>query len=148
MEPSSLHSGWCPPPRSMIDRRRMVMPNEPSTYTPSSSGPRCAMSDAILWRSRPSAGRPSRLYLPAMPHMSAAPLRALANQVAIKLVEPLDHAFRRQFSLDFLATPLAHPLRDGGLLEQLDDSPGHRGGVLRRYEKAGHTLLDDFRRPA
>ena len=62
--PSAPEMGWCPPAGSITDRRRIPMPQAPSTWRPWSSGPRWAIASPIRDRSSGSTGRASNRNRP------------------------------------------------------------------------------------
>src|SRR4051812_11036020 len=68
--PVSSVIGWWPAgDRSMIASRRLPSPTPSSTQTPSSSGPRCAITRVIAATTSSATGAPFRLTAPAIPHM-------------------------------------------------------------------------------
>src|SRR2546428_295655 len=70
LERSSLKIGCRPPARSMMLRRRMPSPTGPSTYVPSSSGPRWRIVPHIRRITATETGRPgSACAMPTMPHI-------------------------------------------------------------------------------
>ena len=70
MRPSSFPTGWSPPARSMIDRRRAASPTLPSTNAPELSGPRWMSVSFIAARTSGSTAAPSSDTRPQMPHMA------------------------------------------------------------------------------
>ena len=69
MRPSSFPTGWSPPARSMIDRRRAASPTLPSTNAPELSGPRWMSVSFMAARTSGSTAAPSSDTRPQMPHM-------------------------------------------------------------------------------
>src|SRR4051812_46443573 len=68
--PVSSAIGWWPAgDRSMIASRRLPRPTTPSTQTPSSSGPRCAITRVMAATTFSATGAPLRLTAPAIPHI-------------------------------------------------------------------------------
>src|SRR4051812_10775967 len=135
--PSSLWSGWRPPSRSMIERRRWPRPTAPSIARPAPSGPRCAMTSRIAAISLGDTGRPSVLNRPQMPHMLARPSRrADLHQAAIDRLEIVHAAVIIRARLDQAPGGRADPAAAPSVTQQLEHRLGDAMRVSHRNDHA------------
>src|SRR5712691_9561089 len=77
----------------MMLSRRMPSPTSSRTKKPLSSGPRWTIVEHMLCTSSAATGRPSRLRIPAMPHMEWRKKSEGSNIAAQAAWFDLEHAF-------------------------------------------------------
>src|SRR5436190_4295683 len=99
----------------MMARRRWPRPIAPSVKKPSPSGPRCFTASVIRRSSAVAAGWPSRLRMPAMPHIAGvlSRLGAARGDLGLVAVAPGDQPLQPVLQLDLggEADLLLGPLR-------------------------------------
>src|SRR5258706_15073018 len=119
-------------------RRRMPMPNAPSTKRPPSAGPRCPMA-AFMRRSVSSltGAPPGPRHTPTMPHISRCSCVRRSRVCLAEETIPLQRHGERRFAIE--ARRNADPREEEGVGGDPDDAGA------RRHRRAKSELLDDRR---